>query len=154
MCPHPLDPENPASNSTTAPLNIYAGTSEIEEKLIEAMPYLDQKIRVTKPKTGYDSYKNGIRLLIWFRDFKMDMPQCYIQSATDDNAINEAAMPVFNSTTFREFGKTLWFEPAPLEMLYTKATVPQVRVTVDGLPAVCPLNNCGYSYVDAGAGGS
>ena len=35
-------------------------------------------------------------------------------------------------------------------MLYTTATTPQVRVSVNGLPAVCPDNNCGYSYLEAG----
>jgi hypothetical protein len=35
-------------------------------------------------------------------------------------------------------------------MLYTPAEVPQVTVRVNGLPAVCPKNNCGYSYIEAG----
>jgi hypothetical protein len=35
-------------------------------------------------------------------------------------------------------------------MLYTAATEPQVRVSVNGLPAVCPEHNCGYSYLEAG----
>ena len=59
-------------------------------------------------------------------------------------------MPVYDSTTFRTFGESLWFEPVPLEMLRTPAEVAQVRVKVNGLPAVCPGNNCGYSYIEAG----
>jgi hypothetical protein len=78
------------------------------------------------------------------------MPQCYIQSAEGDHEIVEGAKPVFDSVTFREYGKSLWFEPVPLEMLYTPAEVPQVTVRVNGLPAVCPKNNCGYSYIEAG----
>jgi hypothetical protein len=150
MCAHPLDPENPERNSTTRPISLGAGPSDIEYYLIEAMPYLAFKIRVTKPRTGYASEQNGIKVLIHFRDFEMDMPQCYIQSAEGDHTIDPLALPVFNSTTFREFGKSLWFEPVPLEMLYTPANEPQVRVKVNGLPAVCPKNNCGYSYVEAG----
>jgi hypothetical protein len=33
-------------------------------------------------------------------------------------------------------------------MLYTVAQNPQVLVTVDGLPAVCPAANCDYSYIE------
>ena len=150
MCAHPLDPENPDRNATTSPIPIGASANDIEHYLITAMPYLAFKTRVTKPRTGYASQENGIKILIHFRDFDMDMPQCYIQSAEGDHAIVEEAMPVFDSTTFREFGKSLWFEPVPLEMLYTPAEEPQVRVKVNGLPAVCPSNNCGYSYIEAG----
>jgi hypothetical protein len=145
-----LDPENPERNSTTAPIPIGASANDIEYYLITAMPYLAFKTRVTKPRTGYPSEQNGIKILIHFRDFEMDMPQCYIQPAEGDHEIVPEAMPVYESTTFRPFGESLWFEPVPLEMLYTPAEVPQVRVKVNGLPAVCPDNNCGYSYIEAG----
>jgi len=32
-------------------------------------------------------------------------------------------------------------------MLFTPALKPQVLVTVDGLEALCPDDNCGYSYI-------
>jgi hypothetical protein len=46
----------------------------------------------------------------------------------------------------------LVFEPIPMEMLYTPAYKPQVLVKVNGLAAVCPARNCGYSYVEATSG--
>ena len=150
MCAHPLDPENPERNSTTAPIPIGAGANDIEYYLITAMPYLAFRTRVTRPSTGYPSEQNGIKILIHFRDFPMDMPQCYIQPAEGDHEIVPEAMPVYDSTTFRTFGESLWFEPVPLEMLRTPAEVAQVRVKVNGLSAVCPGNNCGYSYIEAG----
>jgi hypothetical protein len=44
------------------------------------------------------------------------------------------------------------FEPIPMEMLYTPAKNPQVIVKVNGIPAVCPAQNCDYSYVAATSG--
>jgi hypothetical protein len=61
------------------------------------------------------------------------------------------ATGTFDQEIYRAHGENLWFEPVPLEMLYTVAQVPQVRVSVNGLPAVCPDNNCGYSYLEAGS---
>jgi hypothetical protein len=55
MCAHPLDPENPDRNSTTVPIPIGASANDIEYYLIQAMPYLAFKTRVTKPRTGYAS---------------------------------------------------------------------------------------------------
>lgn len=97
MCAHPLDPENPDRNSTTAPISIGASANDIEAYLITAMPYLAFRTRVTKPRTGYPSEQLGIRILIHFRDFEMDMPQCYIQPAEGDHEIVPEAMPVYDS---------------------------------------------------------
>lgn len=37
-------------------------------------------------------------------------------------------------------------------MLYTPAFKPQVTVSVNDLPAVCPEQNCDYLYIDGGDG--
>jgi hypothetical protein len=83
------------------------------------------------------------------QDFDMAMPQCYLESAPEPNQIM-AENPIYASEIYRAHGENLWFEPVPLEMLYTAATQPQVLVSVNGLPAVCPEHNCGYSYIEAG----
>lgn len=52
-----------------------------------------------------------------------------------------------NSTTIRPYDHTvLLYEPLPFEFVFTNETQPQVVVSVDGLPAVCACNYCGYSY--------
>ena len=51
------------------------------------------------------------------------------------------------SSRLRDRGVNRWFDPVPLEMLFTPAQAPQVLVKVDGLEAVCPAGNCGYTYV-------
>lgn len=53
------------------------------------------------------------------------------------------------SETIREYGQNLFFEPCPLEFLYTDRTQPQVMVTVNGIAGVCPEFNCDYIYVES-----
>ena len=55
--------------------------------------------------------------------------------------------PTFAQKTIREYGKNLFHEPIPMELLYSDATSPQVLVTIDDLPVVCPDLNCDYRYV-------
>jgi hypothetical protein len=45
-----------------------------------------------------------------------------------------------------DFGANLFFEPIPMEMLFTSVTAPQVLVTIDDLEAVCANVDCGYEY--------
>jgi hypothetical protein len=78
-----------------------------------------------------------------------EVPQCKIESAEEPYEI-VAEDPIYEAIKLKEYKENLWFEPVPMEMLYTMADRPQVRVTVNGLPAVCPENNCGYKYVEAG----
>lgn len=41
----------------------------------------------------------------------------------------------------------LFYEPIPYDFLYTNETKPQIKVTVDGLEAVCASLLCDYNYV-------
>lgn len=46
-----------------------------------------------------------------------------------------------------EYGTNLFFDPIPMEMLYTAVTQPKVSVSVNGLSGLCTGLNCGYAYV-------
>lgn len=54
----------------------------------------------------------------------------------------------FNSQIIREYGKTMFFDPVPLQFLKTAGTEPMIDVTVNGLQAVCPTFNCSFGYID------
>ncbi len=69
-------------------------------------------------------------------DYHGDVPQCEIRASESDPI--EGAGVVYISTTVREYGKNLLFEPVPLEMLYADAQAPQVRVKINGIDGVCP----------------
>ena len=50
--------------------------------------------------------------------------------------------------TLREYGQNLFFEPIPLEFMYSNAYQPQVTISVNGIDGVCPDFNCDYLYID------
>jgi len=47
------------------------------------------------------------------------------------------------------FGESLMFEPMGLEFIKTDSQKPQVLVTIDGIVALCPNDNCDYTYTDS-----
>ena len=72
-------------------------------------------------------------------------PQCMIVSDTVDPIVG--ASPTYINEVVRPYGTGLFFEPVGLDFLYSSSLTPQVRVNIDGIKAVCPNLNCGYSYV-------
>lgn len=52
-----------------------------------------------------------------------------------------------SSSTPIEYGQSIFYENIPFEWLYTAETKPQILITVNGLPAVCQAEDCGFSYV-------
>ena len=112
------------------------------------MPHAQLKTYVRD--TGkYPYYHNGREISIYFMDAHTDVPQCEIRDSVDNPM--EGADVEFHSTTLREYGQGLLFEPIPLEMIYTDAQNPQVRVKVNGIDGVCPEFNCDYTYIDTDA---
>ena len=59
--------------------------------------------------------------------------------------------PTFAQTTIVEGGSSLFFEPIPMDWLYTSVTDPQVNVVVDTLDAACANVDCNYNYAAATA---
>mmetsp|Transcript_20884 Transcript_20884/g.32251 ORF Transcript_20884/g.32251 Transcript_20884/m.32251 type:complete len:145 (+) Transcript_20884:2347-2781(+) len=49
--------------------------------------------------------------------------------------------------TIHEYNpKNVFLEPIPFEMIRTYVENPQLTVTVDGYPAVCPTLDCNFTY--------
>jgi hypothetical protein len=139
----------------TSEIDIFSGAGTIDEVLQRYIPWMAFKIRVTMPNAGYPSDKNGLQILIHMLDFDhfpFEIPQCHIEGEAPPGASEEHEHPIKADASFiaekrQERGTNLVFDPIPMEMLYTPARKPQVLVTVNGLAAVCPKQNCDYSYV-------
>jgi len=41
----------------------------------------------------------------------------------------------------------IFYEPIPMDFLYTNETKPQIVMTMDGLPAACGSLLCDYNYI-------
>jgi hypothetical protein len=157
-CPDLLDPE---VIYRTSEIDVYSGSGTIDDKLQRYIPWMPFKVRVSMPNKAsnrFPSDKNGLQIAIYMQDFdgwQGDIPQCYIEgdhhSYHHENPIR-ARHVAYSAERIQERGTNLWFEPVPLEMLYTPAQKPQVLVTVNGIPAVCPAQNCDYSYIEGGSG--
>lgn len=82
-----------------------------------------------------------------FQDYHGDVPECICESSETVPITGQNV--VYKSTVIQEYGENLFFEPTPLEMLYSDAEKPQVLITVNGIDAVCPGFDCDFVYVEA-----
>mmetsp|Transcript_29262 Transcript_29262/g.28378 ORF Transcript_29262/g.28378 Transcript_29262/m.28378 type:complete len:226 (-) Transcript_29262:3124-3801(-) len=57
----------------------------------------------------------------------------------------------YSSTTYSDYSTNVFLEPIPHEYLLVDTALPEVVVTVGGLPVVCPAMNCQFEYQDATA---
>jgi hypothetical protein len=157
-CPDLLDPE---VIYRTSEIEVFSGAATIDDKLQRYIPWMPFKVRVSMPNKAserFPSDKNGLQIAIFMQDFEGwegDIPQCRIEGDHHqyhhENPIRTSKV-AYSAEKIQERGTNLWFEPVPLEMLYTPAQKPQVLVTVNGIPAVCPARNCDYSYIEGGSG--
>jgi hypothetical protein len=148
-CPDPLTGEVWKSNE----MGWATWEGSLEFDLARDIPHLASAVRVWDL---YDSeyshvhYRdNAVAWMISFQDYEGDVPQCYLTSGSNNplTGLN----PTFDQKTIREYGKNLFHEPIPMELLYSDATSPQVLVTIDDLPVACPALNCDYVYTPTSA---
>jgi hypothetical protein len=119
----------------------------IEDQLSKHIPHLSFGVSVDRPFRNYTDERTGLQILITVENpLSGDIPDCFIEPAYDNNPYPED-FALFTFQRLRSRAENLFFNPVPLEMLFTPALKPQVLVTVDGLEAICPDDNCGYSYV-------
>lgn len=77
------------------------------------------------------------------------MPQCFATTGVTDPITGNNVQ--FSAVTISEYGTNKFFEPIPMEMLFSAVTRPQILVNVDGIPAACAYDNCDYLYTDSPA---
>lgn len=140
----------------TRPQVFSRGAMEIQADFDEDISWLRGKVTIQDSIDGtlannflYNYKENGVNLFLTFDGLHSNPPQCTIESDTTSPLTGDTPTPV--SETVRNYGTGLMFEPVGLEFLYSDATSPQVRIDIDGLPAVCPGLNCDYAYVQAAA---
>jgi len=118
----------------------------IRMKTIEYFPHLRYKTDVQESYT-HMYRENGVEFIMIFKGYKGDVPKCTIKSDTT-TPIAGGTNIVYTVETIRTHGTNLFFEPIPMEMMYTDEQKPQVLVTTEGLPAVCiNKSQCDYSYI-------
>jgi len=146
-CP---DPANPLMIHQTPEIKFNDWGPGIETKINENIPFLAGRVTV-KDLGVPDQYywENARRFALTFSGAEFDVPQCYATSGVIDPMTGNNV--VFSSKTISEYGTNKFFEPIPMEMLYSAATRPQILVTVDGIPAACAYDNCDYLYTTSTA---
>jgi hypothetical protein len=79
-------------------------------------------INVHRPKGGYADEENGIKIAIFMEGIDREVPLCWIEPGNANPY--DVDLAITDSERIRNFGENLWFDPVPLEMLYTPAFVP------------------------------
>lgn len=81
-----------------------------------------------------------------FKGYNQDPGQFEIVSG-EDNPLPEHAF--LFAETIQEYGTNIFYEAIPFEMIHTDEVLPQVKVSVNGLPAVCKNLTCDFSYIES-----
>ena len=146
-CP---DPGNPLAIAQTTEIQWHEWAPGIEIAINENIPFLAGRVNVKDLHVPNQHYwENARRFSITFSGLEVDAPQCYATSGvTTPITGNNVA---FSSSTISEYGSNKFFEPIPMEMLFSSVTKPQILVNVDGIPAACVYDNCGYLYTVSAA---
>lgn len=120
--------------------------SWVSELIQRACGHLLDKIYVFE---AFDEpYKeNGISLLVYHAGFKGD-PGTLEMISSDTSPLTGTDI-TFYSQIVQPHGTNLFYDVIPFEFLKTYETLPQVKVEVDGTPAVCHNLNCDYSFIEA-----
>jgi len=109
----------------------------------------DKAVVKTDKFAGYQ--ENGIDIMIHFYGLNSKPGQYQIKSAVvkdpftgDKQSGVQTAGSVMTSAS-----NNIYYPSIPFEMLRTKETMPQVQLTVGGVPAACHGLNCDYNYIAA-----
>lgn len=113
------------------------------------MPSMRDNVIVMNSRQ-FSYMENGISLLLDFVGLEEDIPQCTIESDTTTPLTGEDPV-TFTGTTDRDYGTNLFYQPIPMDFLYTAETQPQLMVSVNSLPVICASLDCNYAYVESTA---
>jgi len=111
-----------------------------------SVPMLGDNMWLYESSSSDVYHQNYYSLVIDFHDYDKEPPLCTIQSGTVTVMTGGPGL-AFKSEVLSEYGKTLWWDSVPLEMLRTAREMPQVEVSVNGIKALCTESNCDYKYI-------
>jgi hypothetical protein len=73
----------------TSEIDIYSGANTIDDQLQRHIPWMAFKIKVSMPRAGYPSDKNGFQIMITMQDFEgypYEIPECRIEGDAPHDA--------------------------------------------------------------------
>lgn len=112
--------------------------------LEESCGFLAGKISVTKLDTTYPSNAMGVEFQINFHGIAASLDLYSLATTGPDPLVGVNI--VYDASIVREFGQSLVWHVIPGDYFYTREVLPQVKVSVDGMPALCTGMQCDYSY--------
>ena len=114
--------------------------------LEEYCGFLAGKISVTKLDTTYASNAMGVEFQVNFHGIAATLDLYSLQSGFADPLVGVEV--VFDASVVRPFGESLVWHVIPGDYFYTREVLPQVKVDVDGMAALCTGMQCDYSYAE------
>ena len=143
-------PDAQGNEHFTQEMAMQGWEGSVDARLHRDIPHFSPfKVLAKKPmRMGFaDNQTGGTKILIHMLELEGEVPQCEIRnSSTEPLTIGNGKI---TKEKIRNYAESLWFDPVPLEMLYSPARKPQVLVKVNGLEALCPKRNCDFIYYDA-----
>ena len=136
-------PDENLNEFSTTDMNYDNWTEGIDFNIQLQIPHLQFKVWV-RPSHDYEYKVNGVKFILHFTDYHGDVGECRIESSTDTPIVGDNVQ--YNTVTVHNYGDNLFWEPVPLEFIYTDAEKPQVLVNVNGIAGVCPDFNCDFMY--------
>jgi len=117
---------------------------DIFRAISEHCAFLRDKIRVVDKHGVFTSSTVGRAFIVEFVGYVGQPPALKIIDDDDAPLTGKNIQKTHKVTV--PFGKNLWYEPVPFEMIKTYETEPQVIVTVNDMPAVCKNLTCDFTY--------
>jgi hypothetical protein len=130
--------------SQSKALTTYNNWFDIFRAISEHCAFLRDKIRVIDKGGVFTSGSVGRAFIVEFVGYVGQPPSLKI-IPDEDTPLKGKNIKITHDVPVK-FGKNLWYEPVPFEMLRTYETKPQVIVNVNDMPAVCKNLTCDFTY--------
>jgi hypothetical protein len=141
------------TTALTAEMRYDSSPPYIKQRIIDACHDYINKIEVFDDFSKYSSHLDGREFKIRFFGVKQDVGQFSIV-VPDTSSTPLAGDPSLTYGAIKTIprSKNLFYDPIPFDFFTTQVMNPQVRVTVDNLPAVCAVDynaqkSCDYAYI-------
>lgn len=124
----------------------------VEGHLVAACPFLRDSITVKK-NIGMTYNEIGSDFLIDFHSVVGSLQKIEVLREPNDPIIGdgdeEGLNIIYSSEIVKTYGPNIFYDALPFEMLKTIHVKPQVKVTVDGIAAVCASTKCDFELTES-----
>jgi hypothetical protein len=95
----------------------------------------------------------SIEFLINYHSIRTPLQKIEVYPEPDNPIVGDGDSEGYNinysSEITKTYGPNIYYDAIPFEMLMTMHDKPQVKVTVDGMPAVCASTKCDYEFMES-----